>query len=105
MVKNREMIARSSEQYAGAQGQSTMQRNGEEILWSHNLSHAFIGMIRKLYHRSGGVARGTGTFSRGRDGRVETRTATATVKSGRCYLIEFLEFQETQAHFRTLIDQ
>jgi hypothetical protein len=27
---------------------------------SHDLSYAFIGMITKLYHRGGGVARGLG---------------------------------------------
>jgi hypothetical protein len=32
-------------------------RNGEEILWSHDLSSAFIGMITELYHRDRSVAR------------------------------------------------
>jgi hypothetical protein len=32
-------------------------RNGEGILWSHDLSYAFIGMITKLSHRGGSVAR------------------------------------------------
>jgi hypothetical protein len=32
-------------------------RNGEEILWSHNLSYVFIGTIRGFYHRVGSVAR------------------------------------------------
>ena len=58
-------------------------RNGEGHLWSHDLSYVFIGMITKPYHRGGGVARGMGTFSRGRDGCVETRTATATRENGR----------------------
>jgi hypothetical protein len=46
-------------------------RNGEEILWSHNLSYVFIGMITELYHRGGRVARKKGPmslFARGSDG-------------------------------------
>jgi hypothetical protein len=46
-------------------------RNGEGILWSHDLSYAFIGMITKLYHRDRSVAREKGPmglFARGSDG-------------------------------------
>jgi hypothetical protein len=46
-------------------------RNGEEILWSHDLSSAFIGIITELYHRDRSVARKKGPmglFARGSDG-------------------------------------
>ena len=56
-ICNMETIARSSEPYAGAQGQHNVQERRRRDPMVRHLSYLFIGMITECYQSDAGVAR------------------------------------------------